>query len=391
MITPVEIKQKATKKYPAFLAALLADAPFFPLIIPFRKPAARVDYMTLKAWVDQLMAGSKAERGYGYTLHLQTRETRRHGSQSIPQQIAFETEADFLKLIGKEKECRQFRADVALIRARLPQLEDWLHQQLWPRIIANAGTWPDLLAVCEWFIQNPRPNLYIREIPVDVHTKFIEENQAVLRSLFDALLPSDVINSDESSFERRFNLSFDEPTIRVRLLDPRLQARLKWPSPDLGIPLSHFAALELSGLRIFITENKMTFLTFPSLPNTTDNSMVIWGGGFKVVGLAGVSWLRDCPIRYWGDLDVQGFEILSGLRSHFPQTQSLLMDQATLDTFEHFAVTGKPSKIQQLAHLSEAEAQLHATLAKRKLRLEQERIPLSYVERKVQLCINRSQ
>ncbi|MEM7284502.1 MAG: DUF3322 domain-containing protein, partial [Pseudomonadota bacterium] len=74
MITPAEIKQKAARKYPTFLAALLADEPFFPLIIPFRKPAASVDYMTLKGWVDQLMAGSKAEKGYSYTLHLRTRE-----------------------------------------------------------------------------------------------------------------------------------------------------------------------------------------------------------------------------------------------------------------------------------------------------------------------------
>ena len=53
-----------------------------------------------------------------------------------------------------------------------------------------------------------------------------------------------------------------------------------------------------------ITENKMTFLTLPALPD----AFALHGGGFKVSGLAAIPWLRECPIIYWGNLDAQGFQ-----------------------------------------------------------------------------------
>jgi len=123
-----------------------------------------------------------------------------------------------------------------------------------------------------------------------------------------------------------------------------------------------------------ITENKMTFLTLPVLPDT----FALHGGGFKVSGLAAIPWLRECPIIYWGDLDAQGFQILSQLRAIFPHVVSLMMNEATLQTFSCFCVAGTPCSVRQLPYLDPEEHTLFLYLAEGNIRLEQERISQGY-------------
>lgn len=331
-------------------------------------------YTELKKWVTDLLAQAKATTGYGYTVVLETRTTRRYGEQSLPAQLLIETERDFLRLLGKQREVDRFRAMVDLTRQQLPQLVDWLAR--YPqRLVENLNVWPELLQVCAYFLAHPRPGLYLRELPIAVHTKFIEENSAILRQLLDGLLPVDAIRPEETSFERRFYLRYDEPLLRLRLLDPAWQPALQWPSPDLSLPFSQATALSLAGKRVIITENKMNFLTLPSLTDT----IALWGQGFQVNSLRTVNWLYQCAIWYWGDLDVQGFQILAQVRTLFPQTQSLMMDQATFAAFQPFVVPGMPTSLAPPSQLTPDERTLYDSLAANQLRLEQERIHHTYV------------
>lgn len=374
MITPQEITQKAQRHYFPFLRSKITGEPFFPLAIPFGKPAATVAYTDLKKWVTDLLAQAKATTGYGYTVVLETRATRRYGEQSLPAQILIETERDFLRLLGKQREVDRFCAMVDLTRQQLPQLVDWLAR--YPqRLVENLNVWPELLQVCAYFLAHPRPGLYLRQLPIAVHTKFIEENSAILRQLLDLLLPAEAIQPEESSFERRFYLRYDEPLLRLRLLDPALQLALQWPSSDLSLPFSQATGLSLAGKRVIITENKMNFLTLPLLPDT----VALWGQGFQVHALRSVTWLHHCTIQYWGDLDVQGFQILAQVRALFPQTQALLMDRATFDAFAGFVVPGTPTPHTAPTQLTPAERELYDHLVANSLRLEQERIHQAYV------------
>ncbi len=370
MITPDEIKQKAARKYRPFLRAIVQDAPFFPLEIRFRKAKASDDYLLLHEWVGQLLAGSKAERGFGYEVTLAERKSRRYGRQSLPARITIETESDFLRLIGKRDEFRRWKTAVSHTIAIFPQLQNWLAQHP-QRVLPHLSIWDDLLTVCTYFVAHPRPDLYMRELPVPVHSKFIEENRAILRHLLDELLPPDAVRIDESRFERRFGLRYDEPQIRLRLLDESLRDELGWPTADISITLSACAGLMgMNGRSILIVENKMTFLTLPPLKK----GIAIWGKGFQVNLLRDVGWLADCDIQYWGDLDAQGFAILSQLRGYWPQTRSFLMDAATLEKYRAFVVTGTPSPVMELAHLDGRETAVYQELAAHNWRLEQERI-----------------
>jgi hypothetical protein len=160
----------------------------------------------------------------------------------------------------------------------------------------------------------------------------------------------------------------------VRLLDGQLEKQYGLPLHELCIPSSQLVHCDLREQRCIITENKMTFLTLPALPHT----FAILGGGFKVSGLAALAWLVTCSIIYWGDLDAQGFQILSQLRAIFPHVVSLMMDETTFSTFSTFAVEGTPSPVRQLPNLTAEEQALFLRLVRDNIRLEQERISHSY-------------
>jgi hypothetical protein len=370
MITTEEIKQQAERKYLSFLRAGILGETFFPFEIRFRKAKAGDDYLALRDWVRELLAGSKAERGFGYKVMLEERELRRYGRQSLPSRIAIETEADFLHLIGKGEEFVQWQTAVSHTITQFPQLKEWL-AQFPQRVLPYVHIWDNLIAVCDYFVTNPRPNLHLRELPVPVHTKFIEENQTILRYLLDALLSSDAISINETQFERRFGLRYDEPQIRLRLLDDLLHRELVWPATDLSLTLSDCKALEgMNDRTILIVENKMTFLTLPPVKN----GAAIWGKGFQVSLLREVDWLANCNIWYWGDLDAQGFAILSQLRSYWPRTRSLLMNSIILEKYRGFVVAGTPVARMVLLNLEEEESAVYRQLIDNNWRLEQERV-----------------
>lgn len=151
---------------------------------------------------------------------------------------------------------------------------------------------------------------------------------------------------------------------------------------DLQIPLDDFANLSLPLQRVIILENKtsfsnlMNFLTLPQYPATAG----LFGSGFGLGLLKGVEWLRNVELRYWGDLDAHGLQILSQLRGYYPHTRAFLMDRATLDAFPEYVLTDAPeSTAGRLPNLTEEEQTLFEYLNANRLRLEQERIPVGYV------------
>lgn len=373
MITPEKIIVWAERQYIPYLQSWLEGQLFQVLELPIGKLTN--DYSTLRTEVQRLHERSREAIGYGYTVEYQEINKRQFGKQSIPSRILIDSERDLLRLLRKESEAGHFMQDITYIRNNLSQLELWLRSNI-QRVIVYHGKWKELIAICQYFIDNPRPALYIRELPIPVHTKFIEENSAILRSLLDFLLPALAVQDDQH-FERRYGLRYDEPLIRFRYLSP--DERVKWTYTDLSVPFSQFAAHPIALEQCIITENKMTFLTLPE----SGNSFALFGGGFRVELLASVGWLHDRHIFYWGDLDAQGFQILSMLRANFPDAQSLMMDQETLTHFRGFAVPGTPSKIATLPYLTMQEYDLFVYLQENNLRLEQERISQEYVLQKL--------
>lgn len=373
MITPTEIKKKAENKYCNYLQSIVEREPFNPIIITGNK---KPDENTVKfeKELTELINYSKEKKGYGYTIEYQKVKTKKHGTQDIPTSISFQTEFDYLKYINKEKDTDKFRKDIEKIISSFPELKDWIYR--YPsKVIEND--WDSLLKVCEYFKKTPKPHLYIRELPVQVHTKFIESNKSIIRELLDVIL-TDSINTEEKHFETRYNLKYDEPIVRFRILDKSISESLFSQIDDLSIPISQFRLLKLPIHTVYIVENKINMLTFPS----KKGCVVIWGHGFGVDIMKDVEWLNKKRIYYWGDLDAQGFQILSEIRKHFKHIESFLMDKETFDKY-YEGDSGTNTNVQKDLCLTQEESEMFKYLKENNLRLEQEKIPFDYVLSKI--------
>lgn len=393
MIQPEDIKIKSSRWYLDILSSSVQDKPVFPRDVSFGKIRSNETlekFSKINKEISNLINESKKEKGYGYCIEFTLRKDRRIGEQYFPTRIYFDNLDDYLKFIRKEKEYRNFILTTQIIIAEIPHLRPWIISN--PRkVLENLGKWDDLIKVCKYFIECPKPNVYIRELPLNISTKFIEENKHLIKDLLDILI-EEYLNKDETDFEKRFNLKYREPLIRLKILDNEISQTLFYGVNDLSIPQSQFNILNIPCKRIIILENKtnysniFNFLTLPSLKD----SISIFGQGFSINLLKNAEWLLDKQIIYWGDIDVHGFQILSQLRGYFPQTQSCMMDCETFSKLKDMAVTGSETKLTTLEHLTSEEQRLfeHLVSLKENNRLEQEKIPHFYALKKMRELVN---
>lgn len=380
MISPEEIKRQASKWWVSILQSEITGNVFFPKVIDrigkVQPGSITHQFGSLQQAIEQLYRHSKNQTGTGYTVRTEERNFRRAGNHELPNSIVFETIEDYIYFTGKKKEWTIFLNNYKKIITDIPVLKEWVIPNcLW---LTDGGTdWINILKVCQYFINTPRPNLYLRQLPIEIHTKFIEDNVTLIQSLLDHLIPGHIRNAGEKRFAARYFLKYDEPLIRIRFLgDKSAYKKLR----DISIPLTDFALAEIEQQNILITENKMNFLTLPPI----DSTIAVWsGGGFNVSYLKDVKWLYNKDIFYWGDIDEHGFQILHQLRSYFSFVKSVLMDKATFDLFSQYAVNGSKNKSTALHLLTEDENTVFQLLKLTNSlnRLEQEKIPQFYSDR----------
>ena len=386
MLTLAELRRKAERKYLAALLTTLPAAPLeaaenepaaslFPLLISCGKLTAAEARSNWLKTVDQLLQHARTGTRPGYELRQEFVNTRTSQAwQTLPTEVVFAAAADLFAFLGKTKDAAIFREDALLLLARLPQLRNWLSKH--PQVVLDyAGKWESLVRICEFFLEpaSAIQQRYLRELLIEgIHTKFIEQHTRPLRLLLDELLPAPALRYHETKFLRRYGLREAEPLVRLRLLDEAQVAATPFHLDDFAVPVSKFRELAVPCQTVFIVENLTTFLALPPLPAT----VAVWGKGFQVAVLAGSQWASTRQLLYWGDLDAAGLQILNQLRAHFPHTQAVLMDFATLNRHAaHHSHPPKPVKPQQLTHLTAAEQLLFDHLVTHNLRLEQEHLP----------------
>lgn len=125
----------------------------------------------------------------------------------------------------------------------------------------------------------------------------------------------------------------------------------------------------------------MNYLTFPDIPN----SIAVWGRRFAIGFLKNIDWLDEMDLYYWSDLDAQGFQMVSQIRKYYGQVKSFLMDRSVLEEFSQYITIGTITKVEKLQFLNENELNTFHHLKKNNLRLEQERIPQSYINNHIRL------
>jgi hypothetical protein len=372
MLTPDQIRRRALNCYEDFLRSLCTGEPFFPLNVFGGGLAKPKDFVTDRAAIEALRKQSKEQTGFGYDITWEDRNFRRLGTQKIPNIVAFSNQEDYLRFLNKLTEVRSFQSDYHLIKQEFPELTLWAQAKPL-KVVAHAGDWTGLLAVCAYLRKHGRPNCYLRELPVEVDTKFIERKRGVLNEVLPIVVP-DCVAPDATTFENRFGFRQKQPLIRFRFLDAGIAKSAGLPFCDFAIPLEKAEQLHLPASNIVIVENEMTFLTLPPLPKT----VALFGGGDAVSHLCRLSWLAKTRLFYWGDMDTHGFESLSILRSRNPHAESVMMDNETFIQFTNFSTKAAAFSSRDELKLSDSERQLFDVLNKSERLLEQERIPLAY-------------
>jgi hypothetical protein len=366
------------------LASALTGEALFPLALRLRRPGPRQfaeAFERVRGWVRALEEGARAEGRLGYELVWEEINNRGLGRNRAPAGAVVRTRADALAMIGRAEDADRFDVLARTTLQAAPELADWLARKPLT-VLEHAGDWDRVLAALAWFREHPRSGLYLRQIDAaGLDTKFVEGRKGLLAELLDLTLPADAIDAAAAGvkgFEARYGLRTKPALVRFRILDARQAiAGLS----DITVPAAQFAALAHPARRVFITENEVNGLAFPEV----EDGLVVFGLGYGLGLLANAAWLHDREVHYWGDIDTHGFAMLDKLRSHFPQTQSLLMDRTTLQAHWPLRSVEDSPFVASLERLTAAERSLYDDLRYdrlgRQLRLEQERIAFGWVQR----------
>lgn len=361
------------------LSSYVSGQLFIPRRLVLKSPtsAQMVEHFDdVRAWISELR-----EATY---YRVEMREFRHQvlGTNAVPHEVWVDTVDNALAIIGKRRDATRFAALVDVTRKSQPILLGWLSKRPL-RALELYDEWNRLLQIVSWLEIHPRPDVYLRQVDIPgVHSKFIENNRGVLAELLDIVLPSEAVDtttSGVSQFCRRYGFR-DKPTrIRFRILDHEFRFVSGCPVKDITLDAASFSQLDVKVSRVFITENEINFLSFPDV----EHSLVIFGAGYGFEMLAQATWLSNCRIHYWGDIDTHGFAILDQLRAQFSHAESFLMNRATLLAFESQWGEEEKQALRELSRLDNEEKALYNDLRdnriRKNLRLEQERVGFEWV------------
>lgn len=381
--TPLSIKQILNQKWEKgyILKYALVKDDFFPFSLKLNYPSSaevNMFFSDIIDWRKSLKKHNKECIGYGYEVIEKEFSNRISGKNVMPTHIVIPTLNDAIKLLKKQVELNLFLDNANKLLNKWDVLNDWITKNPF-KVLYIKNDCDCIINVLEWFVTNQERNLYLRQLDIkDVDTKFIENNKGILTELLDIILPESKINKDSRTFEERYYLIRKPELIRFRILDKKYSQN---GLTDITVPLSEFVKWESPITRFFFTENEINFLTFPQ----TSNACVIFGRGYGVDLFKHIPWLKNMEIYYWGDIDTHGFNILSLARSFLPQIHSFLMTEEILLAHRELWVDETKQHLSRIDKLSDDEfalaCKLQSNYWRHGVRLEQERIRFSFVER----------
>ncbi len=298
------------------------------------------------------------------------------GVQAVPARLRFEDPPAFAAACGESERWQRADARYRQLIARWPRLAERLRGHF--DLLADCAE-TDFTRLCDvfaWLLEQPTSALFVRQVPVTgIHSKWIESRQQLLADWLVEVRGADTAGQ---SFHSISGLRREPERLRLRLLDPVLRAAVGGLG-DIAAPWEEIAALRLAVSRVIVVENLQTGLAFGDLPA----AVLFMARGYAVDRLSDIPWLHDLPLCYWGDIDTHGFAILHRLRSHLPQTHSLLMDEATLLAHaSQWTSEGAPHNSDLLQALTAEERAVYDGLRQGRwgprVRLEQERVGWEY-------------
>lgn len=390
----------------------------WPLLVSLERPTQREvlkDFLSVQRWSAawntwrsaHVTAGDDAASAP--QIRMSTVAWQGVGEQTLPEALSFHSAECVAKFCNDERAWR------------LVEMRRHAMLELWPALWATGfgphydalATYDEadfarLLALLNWFVENPRSGLYLRQLPVPgVDTKWVDLKRRGLVADFvrriasppltvlPDLAPDEV---EQSGYDVVLTAELDEvrldfydicglrrPPIKVHLvvLCPYLRATVGGLR-DVVAPIDELAKLSFNPVCILISENKDTGLSLPDIPGTV--AFIKLGNAVSLLGQ--LPWVRELPVLYWGDVDTYGFSILVQARKTLGNVRSLMMDLETLEVHRDRVVEERQQATNvDHALLTTQELATYEGLLKgtwwTQMRLEQERIDWSYAVTKI--------
>ena len=383
MIRLQDIQKKAEHKKSEYLKAKILNTAFFPLSLRGDKGSIHDDFATREAKLSLLFSHSKAKKGKGYSLELGFQDSRIMGRQTIITGITIESEEDYLYLLKEEKRGETFDQNLKQLRQTFCEeaLDTWLlarKYEIYTKWNSDDGLWFSRIA--RFLLDHPDSRLFTREVNVEAPTKFLENNIASIKSLVASIRP---LNEGSDDYTQ-LGLRRKEQLVKLRIKNAFTITEtdtICGYTPILLLTPEALKTFFLAVERIFIIENETVFLTFP----LKEKELCLYAGGYGILSCSQSRLLAESDLVYFGDLDEHGFAILDKFRSLYPHTQSFCMDLQTLNDHKNYCIQGK-AYTSSYKHLTQDEWETLLSLqeADATYLLEQERISVSYIQKRIE-------
>jgi len=413
MKSPEEVTQWIKQRYLRQRWRWMEGHGSWPLLVSLERPTQREvlkDFLAVQRWSAawntwrsaHVTAGDDAASAP--QIRMSTIAWQGVGEQTLPEALSFHSAECVAKF------CNDARA------WRLVEMRRHAMLERWPALLATGfgphyealATYDEadfarLLALLNWFVENPKSGLYLRQLPVPgIDTKWVDLKRRGLvadlvrritsppLTVLPDLGPDEVEQSgyDVTSAAELDKVSLDfydicglrRPPIKLHLLVlcPDLRATIGGLR-DVVAPIDELAKLSFNPVRALISENKDTGLSVPDIPGTV--AFIKLGNAVSLLGQ--LPWVKELPVLYWGDVDTYGFSILAQARKTLGNVRSMMMDLETLEKHrdrlvdERQQATNVNHSLLTTQELEIYQGLLGTTWWTQK-RLEQERLDWSY-------------
>lgn len=369
----VNFIQQLEKKYADFLKSRTYENQFEQIILRGGKNKPD-NSIALHNAIKMFLQFEKTENKKGWDIEWEEWISKKTGKQRWPSKVIVNTPEDFLFLIQKEKEILIFDQALADLKKWRPGITGWLVK--YPEVlIKHIDKWVGLCAVVDYLLSNDVTTYYVRNLPVPVHTKFIEENERTILSLLQHFT-SENANIDYTSLIHAVGLKRKPVLFPIRWLDDELAVENTHGMEVLGITPENLHSRNWEITELWMVENETALFMLPK----RKHSLAICSRGKALELLGNVTWLNNVKLYYWGDMDEDGYAMLRQCRKLYPHTLSVLMDITTLQ-FHSEEIRKQPTKYRypNLSELTLSEASALEKLFEINGRLEQESLSHEYI------------
>lgn len=365
----------------ALLRAHALGEAFVPVELPLRGPtsgelADRLD--EARRWAAAL--GRASDEGRAFSVSQKAVGGRHLGRTEIPGRAVVDSYGQAWQLLGvggPAGEVASFDAVIAA-SAHVPAARAWALAHP-VRAASLVHEWTAILAARDWLDWNRDSGLFLRQVDAPgVDTKLIERHRPMLAAMLG-------VSSSVAGFTEELGFASKPVLVRMRF-DPALFG-MPAGVTEAQLRLEELRDIDVTIEHALIVENEISYLSVP-VPR---GGVVLYGKGYDAGNPASLAWLQPASaaghVRYWGDLDTHGFQILHRVRAHLPGVRSVLMDRETLLAHETRWGSEPTPTNAALLNLSDTETALYSDLITDRyahsLRLEQERIDWSWVKKQL--------